>query len=78
MQSGSTLAVNVKQSIQQYFDEIEGGSIGNIYDMVLKEVERPLIESVMKFAKGNQSKAARWLGISRGKLLKLLDHYNLK
>jgi Fis family transcriptional regulator len=40
--------------------------------MVLDEVERPLIETVMENTNNNQSIAARMLGLSRGTLRKKL------
>ena len=46
-----------------------------MYEMIIKVVERPLFEVVMREAEGNQSKAAEWLGINRNTLRrKLVDH----
>ena len=39
-----------------------------MYDMVMRVVEKPLLEVVMKHAEGNQSRAAEWLGINRNTL----------
>jgi DNA-binding protein Fis len=33
-----------------------------MYEMILRVVERPLFEVVMREAGGNQSRAAEWLG----------------
>lgn len=71
------LGACVRAAIQQYFATLEGTDPSNIYSLVLTEVERPLLETVMHFAKKNQSKAADWLGISRNTLRKLLSKYNL-
>ncbi len=50
-----------------------------MYDMILRVVEKPLLETVMKHAEGNQSRAADWLGINRNTLRrKLLDHKLIK
>ena len=43
-----------------------------VYDMVLQSVEKPMLEVVMKQANGNQSAAARLLGLSRFGLQKKL------
>jgi len=43
----------------------------------MREVERPLFETVMDYADGNQSEAAEILGINRGTLRKKLKTYKL-
>ena len=45
--------------------------------MVLREVERPLLEVVMQQTNGNQSRAAEVLGINRNTLRKKLKLYEL-
>ena len=65
----------VTDSLEQYFRDLDGEKPAAIYDMVLKSIEKPMLEVVMKHAEGNQSKAAEWLGINRNTLRrKLLDH----
>ena len=66
----------VKEAIQRYLSQLGGETPFNLYDMVIGEVEPPLIESVMQYVKGNQSKASRMLGLSRGTLRsKLQAHF---
>ena len=61
--------------MRKYFLELDGESPTDIYDMVLKEVELPLLEIVMKECNDNQSKASKILGINRGTLrTKLKEH----
>lgn len=72
------LRESVRTAIEQYFSKLDGGSAANIYDLVLCEVERPLLETVMQYAQGNQSKAAKWLGLSRNTLRKLLGKYDIQ
>jgi Fis family transcriptional regulator len=62
----------VRESIEDYFDRLEGHKAKNLYAMVLEEIEKPLFKSVMKHAKNNQSNVASILGISRGTLRKKL------
>lgn len=71
------LQSSVKLAIMQYFAHLDGADASNIYELVLTQVERPLLESVMAQANNNQSKAARWLGLSRNTLRMLLEKYNL-
>jgi Fis family transcriptional regulator len=67
----------VRRSLNRYFRDLDGQAPHAIYDMVLKSVERPMLEVVMKQAGGNQSAAAEMLGISRGTLRRLLTEHEL-
>jgi Fis family transcriptional regulator, factor for inversion stimulation protein len=61
------------------FKDLRGAEPHSVHDMVIKAVERPLLDVVMQHAEGNQSKAAEWLGINRNTLRrKLADHKLLK
>ncbi len=69
----------VRESLELYFKDLHGVEPAAMYDMMLKVVEKPLLDVVMKHADGNQSKAAEWLGINRNTLRrKLLDHKLVK
>ena len=69
----------VRDSLEAYFRDLRGVDPTAIYDMILKVVERPLFEVVMKEAGGNQSRAAEWLGINRNTLRrKLVEHKLIK
>ncbi|MFJ2712090.1 DNA-binding transcriptional regulator Fis, partial [Pseudomonas sp. NPDC087346] len=52
-------------------------SVTDVYNLVLSEVEAPLLESVMNYVKGNQTKASELLGLNRGTLRKKLKQYDL-
>jgi Fis family transcriptional regulator, factor for inversion stimulation protein len=65
----------VREAVNRYFAQLEGEAPINLYEMVLEEIEAPLLESVMHFTRGNQSKAARLLGLSRGTLRTKLRQY---
>jgi Fis family transcriptional regulator, factor for inversion stimulation protein len=65
----------VRESLESYFKDLRGVEPRGMYEMIIKVVERPLFEVVMRQAEGNQSKAAEWLGINRNTLRrKLVDH----
>ncbi len=74
---GKRLSGQVAISMQKYFKELDGEKATNIYYMVLKEVEQPLLETVMKECKGNQTLASQILGLNRGTLRNKLKDYNL-
>ena len=65
----------VRESLQSYFRDLDGETPDGVYDMVVRLVEKPLLEVVMNQAENNQSRAAEWLGLNRNTLrMKLLDH----
>ena len=65
-------------SLDSYFSELGDTDSQNLHAMVIAEVEKPLLEAVMKRAQGNQLRAARILGINRNTLRKKLSLYGLK
>ncbi len=75
--SGQTLRDSVEQALQNYFDQLDGQEIDGVYDMVLAEVEIPLLETVMKYTRDNQTKASAVLGLNRGTLRKKLKQYGM-
>jgi Fis family transcriptional regulator, factor for inversion stimulation protein len=65
----------VRESLEAYFKDLGGEQPYAMYDMLVKAVEKPLLEVVMKQADNNQSRAAEWLNLNRNTLRKkLLDH----
>lgn len=67
----------VKSSLERYFKDLGEQKASNVYDMVVLAVEKPLFESVMARAEGNQSQAAEMLGINRNTLRKKLQQHGL-
>jgi len=72
-----TLKECVRTAIDQFFELLDGQPASDLYDMVLSEVEAPLLEVVMKHTRDNQSKASEVLGLNRGTLRKKLKQYDL-
>ena len=67
----------INMALVDYFKTMDGHDMTGLYDLVLQEVEPPLLENVMRNTRGNQSKAAKILGINRGTLRKKLKQYNM-
>lgn len=61
--------------VNRFLAENKGNSITDLYDMILSEVEPPLLQAVMEKRRGNQLQAAKMLGISRGTIRKKLQRY---
>lgn len=71
------LRKHTEEALSSYFSSLNGDSPGELYELVLGEVEQPLFSAVMDYTQGNQSQAAVILGISRGTLRKKLKIYSL-
>ncbi len=67
----------VSDALDSYFRQMDGHNITDLYQMVISEVEQPMLEAVMEHAEGNQTRAAAILGMSRSTLRKKLVMYNL-
>jgi Fis family transcriptional regulator, factor for inversion stimulation protein len=78
MSRNTELAEAVKRSLERYFRDMDGEKPTAIYDMVLKNIERPLIETVLGKVAGNQSAAAAMLGIDRNTLRKKIQQLRIK
>lgn len=72
-----TLRDSVAIALNNYFAHLDGQDVTDVYNMVLSEVEAPLLEEVMKYTRNNQTKASVLLGLNRGTLRKKLKQYGL-
>ena len=68
----------VEKSLDEYFRKLDGESPHGIYDMVITNVERALITTVMQRANGNQTQAADMLGMNRNTLRTKLAKYGIR
>ena len=68
---------NIDTLLDQYFNDLDGDEPTAIYEMVINTVEKPLLLYIMNQTEGNQSKAAKMLGLNRNTLRKKLKQYNL-
>jgi Fis family transcriptional regulator len=67
----------VRTSLESYFKDLADTAPAGIYDMMVRVVEKPLLEVVMQHASNNQSRAAEWLGLNRNTLRKKLVEHKL-
>jgi Fis family transcriptional regulator len=74
----SEIAECVRKSLEKYFKDLDGERPRTVYEMVLKNVEKPMIEVVLDRAEGNQTVAAKWLGINRNTLRKKIEQLKIK
>ncbi|HCZ13601.1 MAG TPA: helix-turn-helix domain-containing protein [Accumulibacter sp.] len=73
--NGEDIASFVRSALETYFEQLDGEKPAAVYEMVIRSVERPMLEVVLRQAGGNQTFAAEILGINRNTLRKkLVDH----
>jgi len=77
MKQNNDISACISGALETYFEDLDGEMPAPIYDMVLKSVESPMFEVVLKQAGGNQTLAAAMLGINRNTLRKKLVDYKL-
>lgn len=67
----------VEDALRFYLKNMEGHEITNLHRLVMEEVERPLLETVLQHASGNLSQASKILGMTRSTLRKRLLARNI-
>ena len=72
-----TLREHVKNTIGRYLQDMGNTAPENLYQMLLAEIEPPLIEEILKCTGGNQSRAADMLGITRNTLRTKMQRYSI-
>ena len=68
---------HAERALQDYFTSLNGHRPAQLYNLVLREVEEPLLKAARDYAEGNQVRAASILGINRGTLRKKLRQFGL-
>ncbi len=75
--SQQDISACVQGALEQYFRDLDGEKPCAIYEMVLKSIERPMLEIVLEKSGNNQTLAAEMLGINRNTLRKKLTEHQL-
>ena len=75
--SSQSLRYSVAEAMQRYFSDLDGQDTRDLYELVMAEVEPPLLSAAMNYTRQNQSRTAEMLGLNRGTLRKKLKQYNL-
>jgi Fis family transcriptional regulator len=76
-QQAIPLRQHVQNTISRYLKDMGNTIPENLYQMLLAEIEPPLIEEILKCTGGNQSKAAGMLGITRNTLRTKMQRYSI-
>ncbi|GAA5215452.1 DNA-binding transcriptional regulator Fis [Corallincola platygyrae] len=75
--NATPLRESVKKAMRNYLTQLNGQDINDLYELFLSEVEAPLLEEVMTYTRGNQTRASNLLGVNRGTLRKKLKKYGM-
>ena len=77
--SNSSISKVVQREARLFIKNMNGnGSKSNMHSLFINDTERTLLDTVLETCKGNVTKSADFLGISRGTLIKRIKEYNLK
>ncbi len=69
----------VRKAMDDYFKDLDGEDPScAVYDMVMNCIEKPLIETVLHHAGGNQTRTAELLGMNRNTLRKKIQQHRIK
>ncbi|MBA3581056.1 MAG: hypothetical protein H0W44_01245 [Gammaproteobacteria bacterium] len=72
-----SLRSQVEHCLSIYFEKLDGDKTANLFELVMGQTEHALLSGVLRYTQGNRSKAAEYLGISRGTLRKKLREHQL-
>jgi len=75
--SAPPLSEQVTATLEQYFKDLDGQDTTNLYEMVLQQVEKPLLDYVLEHTENNQTRTAQILGINRNTLRKKMLKYQM-
>ncbi len=72
-----TLAESVENAVVGYMNTMDDQQVTDLYELVLSEIEAPLLTCVLGITNNNQSQTAHILGLNRGTLRKKLKKYGM-
>jgi Fis family transcriptional regulator len=78
LNGSSEIARTVEHSLDEYFRKLDGATPHDIYDMVIDNVEKTLLRSIMERTDGNQTQAAEILGMNRNTLRTKLHKHGIR
>ena len=71
------LRKNVQEAIRRYLEDMGNSQPDSLYRTLMAEVAPPLLEEVLDYTRGIQSRTAKILGMTRNTLRTKLNRYNL-
>ena len=71
------LTLTVEEAVRAYLRDLDGELPCNLFDTVISQIEKPLLQTVLEHCENNQSRTATYLGINRGTLRKKIKQYQI-
>ena len=71
------LTISVEEAVRTYLQDLDGELPCNLFDTVISQIEKPLLQTVLEHCENNQSRTATYLGINRGTLRKKIKQYDI-
>lgn len=72
------LSESSNECLERYFGDLGGMTPPpDLYDKIMSQLEKPLLENVLRYVRGNQVRAAAILGINRNTLRKKISTLNV-
>jgi len=68
----------VRSKLEVLMKQSKEAAMNNLYDLVLEQVEKPLLEIALRTHDGNQIQTAKFLGINRNTLRKKIVDYKIR
>lgn len=76
-ENGDALERLLREKTQQELDALAEANEGEVYDRIIRLVEKAILETTMERTSGNQVKASRMLGMNRSTLRKRLEIFEI-
>jgi Fis family transcriptional regulator len=77
MRSESTLRDAATRVVRRYLHDLNGTQCTDLYNLMLRQVERPVLEEALRHCEGNMTRTAELLGMNRATLRKKLDEFGI-
>ena len=71
------LTITVEEAVRSYLRDLDGELPCDLFDTVISQIEKPLLQTVLEHCENNQSRTATYLGINRGTLRKKIKQYQI-
>ena len=77
LRSEPTLCDVATRAVRRYLSDLNGSECNNLHDLMLRQVERPVLEEALRHCGGNLTRTAELLGMNRATLRKKLDEHGI-
>lgn len=72
-----TLRDAAARVVRRYLADLNGTPCGDLYQVMVRQVEKPVLEEALSFCGGNLTRTAELLGMNRATLRKKLDELGI-